>query len=66
MYHRRVAVHLHRAIAAGNWRVVDALAGLDVHPVADADLAGFDPDDRLLLNVNTPDDYLRADPRVVL
>jgi len=66
MYHRRVAEHLHRAIAAGNWRVVDALAGLDLHPVAGADLARFDLDDQLLLNVNTPDDYLRADPRAVL
>ncbi len=66
VYHRRVADHLHRAIAAGNWRVVDALAGLDVHPVIDADLAPFDPEARLLLNVNTPDDYLRADPRAVL
>ena len=66
VYHRRVAEHLHQAITAGNWRVVDALAGLDVHPIAGADLARFDLDDRLLLNVNTPDDYLRADPRAVL
>ena len=65
MYHRRVADHLHAAIAAGNWRVVDALAGLDVHAVTGADLARFDRDERLLLNVNTPDDYLRADPRAV-
>lgn len=66
MYHRRVAEHLHQAIAAGRWRVVDALAGLDVRPVTGAELARFDLDDRLLLNVNTPDDYLRADPRAML
>jgi molybdopterin-guanine dinucleotide biosynthesis protein A len=66
VYHRRVAGHLHHAITAGNWRVVDALAGLDVVAISGADLAHFDLDDRLLLNVNTPDDYLRADPRAVL
>jgi molybdenum cofactor guanylyltransferase len=66
MYHRRVAGHLHEAIVAGNWRVADTLSGLDVHAVTGADLARFDADERLLLNVNTPDDYLRADPRAVL
>ena len=44
----------------GEWRVIDALEDLTVGAVSDADLAPFDPDGRLLLNVNTPDDSVRA------
>jgi molybdopterin-guanine dinucleotide biosynthesis protein A len=66
VYHRRVAGHLRRAIDAADWRVLAALSGLDVRPVTDAEIAPFDPDGQLLLNVNTPDDYLRADPSAAL
>ena len=65
-YHTRAAPALRRAIDAGQWRVVEAMAALDVRPVTDADLAPFDPDGQLLVNVNTPDDYLRADPHATL
>lgn len=61
LYHRRVAGQLRVAIDAGQWRVVDALVGLAVRAVVDAELLPFDPDGRLLLNVNTPDDHRRAD-----
>ena len=33
---------------------------LTVREVGPGDLAPFDPDGRLLLNVNTPEDYQRA------
>lgn len=59
VYHRDVAPRLKERIARGQWRVTDALDDLSVAEVTDADLAPFDPDGRLLLNVNTPDD-LRA------
>lgn len=59
-YARRVADHLRARIEAGGLRVIDALAGLHVRHMGPDELAPFDPDGRLLLNVNTPDDYTRA------
>ncbi len=64
-YHRRVAARLRVAIDAHEWRVVDAVAALDVRRVAEAEIAPFDPDGRLLLNVNTPDDHRRAEALAV-
>ncbi len=65
VYHRRVAGRFRQAIDAGDWRVVAAVATLDVRLVTDADIAPFDRDDRLLLNLNTPDDHRCADARAV-
>ena len=59
-YARRIAHHLHRQITAGNLRVGDALMDLDVRRIGPGELAAFDPDGRLLSNVNTPEDYERA------
>ncbi len=64
-YHPRIAPRLREAIDAVRWRVVDALAGLDVRLVTAGELRTVDPDGRLLLNVNTPDDLRRADARAV-
>jgi molybdenum cofactor guanylyltransferase len=59
-YDRRIAGHLKARIDRGELRVGDALAGLDVRELGPDELARFDPDGRLLLNVNTPADYERA------
>lgn len=59
-YARRVAGHLKARIDSGMLRVGDALAGLEVREIGPDELASFDPDGRLLLNVNTPGDYERA------
>jgi len=59
-YARRTVGHLRARIEAGALRVGDALDGLDVREIGPDELAPFDPDGRLLLNVNTPDDYARA------
>ena len=59
-YHRRIADHLRTRLDAGALTVRDALAGLNIRTLAPGELAPFDPDGRLLLNVNTPDDYARA------
>jgi molybdopterin-guanine dinucleotide biosynthesis protein A len=57
---RRAAPHLRARIEDGRLRVVEALDGLDVREMDPRELARFDPDGRLLMNVNTPDDYTRA------
>ncbi len=59
-YARRVAGRLRMRIEAGTLRIIDALEDLEVREVGPDELAFFNEDGRLLLNVNTPDDYRRA------
>lgn len=59
-YARRTAGHLRARLDAGALRVGDALEGLDVRDIGPDELGPFNRDGRLLLNVNTPDDYARA------
>ena len=59
-YARRIAGRLRAHLDAGRLRVLDALADLDVRHMGPDEIAPFDTDGRLLLNVNTPDDYARA------
>ena len=56
-YHTRAAVPLGEAVRSGVRRVQDAVSRLTVLTVGPEDYAAFDPDGRLLLNVNTPGDY---------
>ncbi|MGH9348086.1 MAG: molybdenum cofactor guanylyltransferase, partial [Vicinamibacterales bacterium] len=57
---RRAAPHLRARLDQGQLRILDALDGLDVREMSASDVARFDPDGRLLLNVNTAGDYARA------
>jgi molybdopterin-guanine dinucleotide biosynthesis protein A len=59
-YARRIAESLRVRIEAGRLRIIDALSDVHVRHMGPDELAPFDPDGRLLLNVNTPDDYARA------
>lgn len=59
-YARRIAGHLHGRITAGDLRVGEALVDLAVQELGPDELAPFNRDGWLLLNVNTPDDYARA------
>ena len=59
-YQRRIAARLKTRIDAGALRIADALSDLQVRDIGPDELAPFDPDGRLLLNVNTPADYERA------
>jgi molybdenum cofactor guanylyltransferase len=59
-YARRIAGHLHGRITAGDLRIGDALVDLAVQELGPDELAPFNRDGRLLLNINTPDDYARA------
>lgn len=57
---RAAAPVLERQVAAGRRRIIDALAFLRVRELPPDEVGRFDPDDRLLFNVNTPDEYARA------
>jgi molybdopterin-guanine dinucleotide biosynthesis protein A len=59
-YARRTAAHFAARIQAGDLRIGQALADLTVQELGPDDLSPFDPYGRLLLNVNTPEDYARA------
>ena len=59
-YARRIAGHLEGRIRSGDLRVGEALKDVAVHEIGPDELAPFDPDRRLLLNINTPEDYARA------
>jgi molybdenum cofactor guanylyltransferase len=59
-YRRSAAAAVKLRIDAGRLRVLEALDDLTVRDVGPDELAPFDPDGRLLLNVNTPEDYTRA------
>ena len=59
-YLRTVEDRLRRRIEAGTLRIIDALGDLEVREFGPDELLPFDQDGRLLLNVNTPDDYQRA------
>jgi molybdenum cofactor guanylyltransferase len=59
-YVRRTAPYFQARIQAGDLRIGAALEDLTVQELGPDDLSPFDPDGRLLLNVNTPHDYARA------
>ena len=62
-YARRVAGHLHGRITAGELRVNEALSDLEVKELGPEQLAPYNRDGRLLLNINTLDDYRQARSR---
>lgn len=51
---------MRRRIESGRLKVVDALDGLRVREIGPGEVAGFDPDGLLLMNLNTPEDFARA------
>ena len=63
MYRRRVAPLLQERLERGELRVQEALAAMRVRELGADDLDPFNRDGRLLTNVNTPEDYARAQAR---
>jgi molybdopterin-guanine dinucleotide biosynthesis protein A len=59
-YSRRIAGHLAARIDRGELSVRDALRGVAMRELGPDELAPFDPAGRLLININTPEDYARA------
>jgi molybdopterin-guanine dinucleotide biosynthesis protein A len=60
IYRRELAAGFAGRIASGRLKIADALAELRVREVGPAETASVEPDERLFLNVNTPDDLARA------
>ena len=60
IYRRDLAARFGERIASGRLKVTDALAGLRVREVGPAEIASVEPDERLFLNVNTPEDLAHA------
>jgi molybdopterin-guanine dinucleotide biosynthesis protein A len=60
VYGRATIAPLRRRLEAGQLKVADAVGDLRVRDVGPEDIAPYDPDGLLLVNVNTPEDYARA------
>ena len=60
VYARRLAEDVRRRIESGRLKVQDLFGTIRVRELGPAEVTAFDPDGRLFLNVNTPDDLARA------
>lgn len=60
VFHQRITPALKARLDAGLLRVDDALEGLDVRKITPEETARFDDHGQLLLNVNTPAEYIQA------
>lgn len=60
VYARRLAEDVRRRIESGRLKVQDLFGTIRVRELGPDEVAAFDPDGRLFLNVNTPDDLARA------
>ncbi len=60
LYHRRCLAAIEARLAAGERRVNSFFAGVRVRPVPPDELARLDPDGLSFFNVNTPEDWRRA------
>jgi molybdopterin-guanine dinucleotide biosynthesis protein A len=52
---------IRRRLEAGTLKVMDLLADVRVRELGPGEVAAFDPDGLLLLNINSPDDLVRAE-----
>ena len=60
VYAASAAARIRQRIQGGQLKVVDALVDLRVRELGPEEIAPYDPDGTLFVNINTPDDYQRA------
>jgi len=60
IYARRAAASILHRLDAGALKVTDLVGTLRVREIGPDEIAPYDPDGTLFLNVNAPDDYRRA------
>lgn len=60
VYRRECATSIAHALRRGVRKVTDALTDFQVQTVAESEWRKFDPDGRVLSNMNTPSDYDKA------
>jgi len=60
-YRPSCADPIRKRLDAGTLKVIDLFGDLHVRTIDPAEIAPFDPDGLLLLNINTPDDAIRAE-----
>ena len=60
LYARGSLPPIRRRIETGQLKVLDLLAEVRVREIGASEIARYDPDGTLFLNVNTPEDYARA------
>ena len=61
VYRRTVALTVKRRLDRGLLRISDLLTDLQIREIGADELAQLDADEMLLMNVNTPDDFRRAE-----
>jgi molybdopterin-guanine dinucleotide biosynthesis protein A len=59
-YSQSCAGPIRTRLDAGELKLLDLLTDVHTRTIDQAEIAGFDPDGLLLLNINTPDDLARA------
>ncbi len=60
-YSRKCLPHVEKLLAKGDLKIIDLLPNVNVLEVPEQDLRQFDPQFRFILNLNTPDDFKRAE-----
>ncbi len=59
-YRQSAAAHIRQAIGSGHLRAAELDQRLSLHELSVQDVAAFGPAERVLANLNTPEDYGRV------
>jgi molybdenum cofactor guanylyltransferase len=60
-YSRKCLPHVEELLAKGDLKMIDFLPNVNVLEIPEQDLRQFDPQLRFISNLNTPDDFERAE-----